>query len=434
MTTRSEMIRQLLRQGPTPVQQLIEKLGISQPTVSRALTVMGDDIVRIGAGPSIQYTLRDTRRGFSTVPIYRITCEGRVEPLGDLVPVYPDGFVMVRAGKPGLHSDGLPWWLFDMRPQGYLGRAWASKYAGELSLPTNPEHWADADVVRALLAHGHDAIGNLLIGEQARDRFLGMQEPTSVERATAFPVLALAASAGEAPGSSAGGEQPKFCTWTERGHVLVKFSAPDDNAVSERWRDLLLAEHLALKVLSVETEVFDFAGQRFLEIPRFDRIGLIGRVGVFSLRALDAEFVGNARAPWPVLVNRLVTQGHVHPDSAAATALLWAFGMLIGNTDMHHGNLSFINSNGRPYDLAPAYDMLPMGFAPRTGGAIVNSLRPASLSETIDGDTWREALGLAENFFAMASSCNRFSTSFTPCLEALRSHLDEAKARISRLG
>lgn len=434
MTTRSEMIRQLLRQGPTPVQQLIEKLGISQPTVSRALTVMGDDIVRIGAGPSIQYTLRDTRRGFSTVPIYRITCEGRVEPLGDLVPVYPDGFVMVRAGKPGLHSDGLPWWLFDMRPQGYLGRAWASKYAGELSLPTNPEHWAAADVVRALLAHGHDAIGNLLIGEQARDRFLGMQEPTSVERATAFPVLALAASAGEAPGSSAGGEQPKFCTWTERGHVLVKFSAPDDNAVSERWRDLLLAEHLALKVLSVETEVFDFAGQRFLEIPRFDRIGLIGRVGVFSLRALDAEFVGNARAPWPVLVNRLVTQGHVHPDSAAATALLWAFGMLIGNTDMHHGNLSFINSNGRPYDLAPAYDMLPMGFAPRTGGAIVNSLRPASLSETIDGDTWREALGLAENFFAMASSCNRFSTSFTPCLEALRSHLDEAKARISRLG
>lgn len=434
MTTRSEMIRQLLSQGPTPVQQLIEKLGISQPTVSRALSAMGDDVVRTGAGPSIQYTLRDARRGFSTVPVYRITHEGRVEPLGDLIPVYPDGFVMVRTGKPGLHSDGLPWWLFDMRPQGYLGRAWASKYAGELSLPTNPEHWADTDVIRALLAHGHDAIGNLLIGERARDRFLEMPEPTPVERATAFPMLALAASAGEAPGSSAGGEQPKFCTWTERGHVLVKFSAPDDNAVSERWRDLLLAEHLALRVLGVETEVFDFAGQRFLEIPRFDRVGLLGRVGVFSLRALDAEFVGKATASWPVLVNRLVAQGHVHPDAAAATALLWAFGILIGNTDMHHGNLSFIASKGRPYDLAPAYDMLPMGFAPRTGGAMVNALRPASLSETIDGDTWREALALAENVFAMASSCDRFSAGFAPCLEALRSHLDEAKVRISRLG
>lgn len=274
---------------------------------------------------------------------------------------------MVRAGKPGLHSDGLPWWLFDMRPQGYLGQAWASKYAAGFGLPTNPEHWTDAEVVRALLVQGHDAIGTLLIGEQARDRFLAMQDPTPVARATAFPMLALAAGAGEAPGSSAGGEQPKFCTFTEHGHVLVKFSALDDNPICERWRDLLLAEYLALKVPGVETAVFDCAGQRFLEIPRFDRIGLSGRVGIFSLRALDAEFVGNARASWPVLVNHLVAQGHVDAEAAATTALLWAFGTLTGNTDMHHGNLSFINSNGRPYGLAPAYDMLPMGFAPQNG-------------------------------------------------------------------
>lgn len=434
MTTRSEMIRQLLSQGPTSVQQLIEKLGVSQPTASRALSAMGDDVVRIGAGPSIQYALRDTRRGFSAMPIYRVTDTGRVEPLGDLIPVYPDGFVMVQTGKPGRHSDGLPWWLFDMRPQGYLGRAWAAKYAAGLGLPTNPEHWADTDVVRALLVHGHDAIGNLLIGEQARDRFLEMQEPTPVERATAFPMLALAAAAGEAPGSSAGGEQPKFCTWTERGHVLVKFSAPDDNAVSERWRDLLLAEHLALKVSGVETEVFDFAGQRFLEIPRFDRTGLLGRVGVFSLRALDAEFVGKARASWPVLVNSLVRHGHVHPEASALAARLWAFGTLIGNTDMHHGNLSLISNHGRPYDLAPPYDILPMGFAPRAGGAIVNELRPASLPDIVSADIWRDALGLAENFLSIANSCNRFSASFAPCLEALRQHLDEAKSRIARLG
>lgn len=232
---------------------------------------------------------------------------------------------MVQTDNVSLHSDGLPWWLFDMRPQGYLGRAWASTHAVGLGLAANPEQWSDADVVRALLAQGHDAIGNLLIGEQARDRFLEMPEPHPIDRATTYPALAVAAGAGEAPGSSAGGEQPKFCTYTERGHVLVKFSAPDDNPVSERWRDLLLAEHLALKVLGVKTEVFDFAGQRFLEIPRFDRIGQMGRVGVFSLRALDAEFVGNARASWPALVNSLITEGHVHPDAAVDTARLWAF-------------------------------------------------------------------------------------------------------------
>jgi hypothetical protein len=108
--------------------------------------------------------------------------------------------------------------------------------------------------------------------------------------------------------------------------------------------------------------------------------------------------------------------------------------MLIGNTDMHHGNLSFISSHGRPYHLAPAYDILPMGFAPKSGGEIVNTLRTATLLEVISGEIWQEALELAENFFALASDCSRFSANFGPCLAALRSHLDEARSRISRLG
>ncbi|MBK0034479.1 HipA domain-containing protein [Erwinia sp. S43] len=108
--------------------------------------------------------------------------------------------------------------------------------------------------------------------------------------------------------------------------------------------------------------------------------------------------------------------------------------MLIGNTDMHHGNLSFISDRGRPYHLAPAYDILPMGFAPRAGGAIVNELRAVSLPEIISRDTWQEALALAENFYAAASNCNRFSANFTPCLDVLRRHLNEASSRIARLG
>ncbi|MEA5169779.1 type II toxin-antitoxin system HipA family toxin YjjJ [Enterobacter sichuanensis] len=434
MINRSETLRQLLRQGPVSVRQLTDIMGISQPTVSRSMKALGDEVVRIGSGPSIHYVLRDAHRGFSSAPVYRITEEGTVKPLGKLVPVYPDGFVMEQTDNICLHSDGLPWWLFDMRPQGYLGRAYASRFSSELGLPPNPENWSDTDVIRALLAHGHDAVGNLLIGEQARNHFVEMPLPVAVDRATAYPSLAQAVSAGDVPGSSAGGEQPKFCTYTERGHVIVKFTAPDDNPVSERWRDLLLAEHLALRVLGVETAVFDFGGQRFLEIPRFDRTGPLGRKGLFSLRALEAEFVGRARETWPVLVNELAKQGCVHPDAVASTARLWAFGMLIGNTDMHHGNLSFISSHGRPYDLAPAYDMLPMGFAPKSGGALVNTLRPVTLIDAVAGEIWHEALELAERFYALASDCRRFSASFSPCLAALRSHLDEARSRISRLG
>ncbi len=434
MSRHSDSIRLLLGQGPMAARQIVERTGISQPTISRALAALGDEVVRIGSGSAIRYALRDTARGFASAPIFRVSDEGLIRALGTLVPVRPDGFVMVQADGVTLHSDGLPWWLFDMRPQGYLGRAYASAYAAALGLPANPEHWSDTEVIRALLAHGQDAVGNLLIGELARDRFIGMPAPFPVDRAADFPALARAAGAGETPGSSAGGEQPKFCAYSERGHVLVKFSAPDDNPVSERWRDLLLAEHLALSVLGVETEVFDFGGQRFLEVPRFDRVVQFGRIGVFSLRALDAEFVGDVSAPWPSLVSRLVADGHVHPDAVAGAALLWAFGTLIGNTDMHAGNLSFVSSHGRPYQLAPAYDVLPMGFAPGSGGAVVNTLPPASLSASVDGETWREALHLAELFFAMLSDCAGFSGRFSPCIEAIRQHIDEAACRIARLG
>lgn len=414
--------------------QLVEKAGISQPTVSRALAALGDQVVRIGAGSSIRYTLLDTSRGFASAPVFRVSDEGLLHQPGTLIPVHPEGFVMVQADGVTIHGDGLPWWLFDMRPQGYLGRAWASTHAAALGLPANPERWNDTEVIRALLAHGHDAIGNLLIGERARERFIGMPAPFPVDRAADYPALARAAGAGELAGSSAGGEQPKFCAYAARGHVLVKFSAADDNPVSERWRDLLLAEHLALSVLGVDSEVFDFGAQRFLEVPRFDRVGQFGRIGVFSLRALDAEFVGDVAAPWPSLVSRLAASGHVDADALTGAARLWAFGTLIGNSDMHAGNLSFVSRHGRPYQLAPAYDVLPMGFAPRSSGALVDTLAPASLSASVDGQTWREALALAEMFCAMVNDCTGFSGSFAPCIAALRRHIDEAASRIARLG
>jgi len=64
----------------------------------------------------------------------------------------------------------------------------------------------------------------------------------------------------------------------------------------------------------------------------------------------------------------LLTQGWVDRDAQAAMGRLHVFGRLIGNSDMHQGNLSFRLVDRGPLPLAPAYDMLPMSLAPsRTG-------------------------------------------------------------------
>lgn len=446
MSPHAETIRLRLSRGPLPARQLAEKIGISQPTVSRALAELGDEVVRIGAARSIHYALRDTMRGLPDIPVYRIDAAGRVHRLGVLVPVRLQGFVTRREDGAVLYSEDLPWWLADMRPQGYLGRALARRHAAELELPERLADWTAAHALRALLAYGHDVVGDLLLGDAARDRFIAgpVAGPISLdEKAEAYVRLSQEAVRGEVPGSSAGGEQPKFAAYamTPGGarHVLVKFSEPEPGPVTERWRDLLLAEHLALEtlgeagVLAARTRILDSQGQRFLEVERFDRIGALGRRGVFSLTALDAEFVGEGRGGWPSIAQRLAGENVIRREAAADACLLWAFGTLIGNSDMHGGNLSFMAGDERPYGIAPAYDMTPMAFQPRASGGLPDALPAANVQAGVPNDAWRRALVLAQAFLARLRAAD-FSRGFQPCLAALAGHLATAGASIGRLG
>lgn len=426
--------------------QLVEKLQLSQPTLSRAIAALGDEVVRLGAGPSIHYALRDRARGIGEAPVYRVSAEGILRELGTLIPVRPDGYVMVQSDEKTLHSESLPWWLYDMRPQGYLGRAYASRHAQMLGLPAALNEWNDTHALRALLAHGHDAIGNLLLGNAARDAFLantGQIAITEDQKQAAYTRRALEAASGDYPGSSAGGEQPKFLAYSETPsgprHVIVKFTAAEDHAVSQRWRDLLLAEHLALHTLhaanisAAQSRIVDAGTQRFLEVERFDRFGEFGRRAVFSLAALDAEFVGMGNAGWAPVAQALVQQGCVEASAGETAALLQAFGVLIGNTDMHAGNLSFVSEYGRPYQLAPAYDMLPMGFAPRSGGEIPASLSPARIHAYISHRVWHSAEQIARGYVTALREETGFSPAFQPCIEALATHIEAAAGVIARL-
>lgn len=447
MPTHAELLRLRLAAGPKSGTQMAKEMGISQPTATRALAAMGNEVMKIGQKKGSRYVLRDTGRGFGDVPVFRVDAEGKLKELGVLTPVRPDGFVFTQADGVQVHSDGLPWWLLDMRPQGYLGRAYATRYGAELGLPSTLKEWTDSHALRALVVHGHDLVGNLLLGPIARDKFIAASEPvclTLTEKAATYANLAMGASQGEAPGSSAGGEQPKFTAYADTGngpkHVIVKFSEKLDSPVSQRWRDLLLAEHLALTTLrqagvaAAQSAVVNFESQRFLEVERFDRVGSLGRKAVVSLAALDAEFVGAAHQPWPVVTQRLAAVGAISPEVAEATEVLWAFGVLIGNTDMHSGNLSFVSEQGRPYHLAPAYDMTPMAFAPSSSGKLPNTVPAVTLHASVRNDHWRTAQGMAKSYLAALRACPDFSAEFEGCVDALTAHINLAAGQIARLG
>jgi hypothetical protein len=450
-TDHSLAIRSLLASGPLTAREMAYKLGISQATVSRGIQSMGEQIVRFGSYRSIHYALRRPLLAVPEIPIYRVSPDGQVAPLGRLSPVQPSGYVMTNSDGSTAYSEGFPWWLDDMRPQGFLGRAFVAAQASRLGLPAWLGDWQEEHVLRALLNQpGNDAVGNLILSDAGREHFLQRPEPAALPAATLagrYAELARQAVAGEAPASSAGGEQPKFCTYAETTHgprhVLVKFSLAQtdaaDNPLAQRWRDLLLAEHHALTLLrehgiaAVATRILDHGQQRFLEVERFDRLGPHGRRGLISLAAMDAEFVGLGRGGWPAMTARLAADGHITPAAHQATCLLHAFGTLIGNTDMHPGNLSFVTDSGRPYALAPAYDMLPMAFAPRSSGELPGTLPAAGIAPRIDATQWRQALVLAEAYVTRLSQEAGFSLSFVECQAALASHLRIAAERIGRL-
>jgi hypothetical protein len=446
MASHSDRIALILAAGPASAQELGARLGVSQPTLSRALAGMSSGLVRIRTGRSFVYALRDGGRGFVEVPVYRVDTQGLVSQLGTLIPVRDDGFVMVEADGNTLHSEGLPWWMLDMRPQGFMGRAYAGLHAVPLGLPSSLQDWSDTHAVRALLAHGHDVTGNLLLGDLARERFLeapSRMPIASEDRPATYAHLSHSAIGDDQTWSSAGGEQPKFTAYAETRfglrHVIVKFTVVDDNPVSQRWRDLLLCEHHALEALlaagvaASRSTIIDRARQRFLEVERFDRVNERGRRGLLSLSALDNEFAGLATRAWPDVTLELSADGVITREAHAGACLLYAYGCLIGNTDMHHGNLAFLNTQGRPYEIAPAFDMLPMTFKPGSGGQITDTVRPVSLHSAVRPAAWRAALGMAQDFLLRIREDAALSANFAPCLTALEEHLKVMAQKISLL-
>jgi HipA-like C-terminal domain len=409
--------------------QLVQRLGCSQPSLSRLIRAAGTSVITLGKAKQTRYARNRPTGAEQPIAITQIDGQGVPQPCGNLHAIgLLAGSRTAWVSQRRLEVyEGLPWFIADMRPQGFIGRQFPSRVP-QLGLPTSVGDWSDNHVLAALCAAGADEPGDLVLGRAALDRYLQqpMLEPISQRRkASAYPQLASESAAQSHNPSSAGGEQSKFTAYVQTaggaGHVIVKFSPIGSDPVAQRWRDLLRAEHHALTVLAkhqastglqaAQAQLID-ADRLYLEVRRFDRIGARGRTGVVSLGAVDDVFVGQ-RHDWVQTAAKLQQLRMLHARDVQRIALLYAFGLLIHNTDMHFGNCALLHTGpgSAQFALAPSYDMLPMRFAPSTQG-----LRPVDIPTVHPNadvlPVWREASALAQEFWSCVRSDAAISRSF----------------------
>ncbi|MCG5497513.1 HipA domain-containing protein [Ectothiorhodospira variabilis] len=425
--TSDELLSRLRALGTASRAELATALGASAPTVYRRLrdAEARGKVVSFGRGPATRHALRGPlfNRADTTLPIHRVDPDGHVHPLAELVGL-DQGAMLVRPIQhgplPGLLLgeagtglfDDLPFFLQDLRPQGFLGRLNARALP---AFPDNPEHWSTDQIGAWLLDHAVDTPGDLLLGDAALDRWRACQP----ERATIddFPVLAQRVLSGGAPGSSVGGEQPKFAAQVAGHPVLVKFSPPDDgSAVAQRLRDLLVCEYLALTTLAehglavAESRLLERERRFFLESVRFDRTAQGGRLPALSLLAVDAEFCGIGRG-WSLGIQALARQGRVTDNTPTTVTLLQNFANWIENSDQHLGNLNLQPHPDGRLALAPVYDMLPMLHAPRPGEVPPTPVfKPPPAHGSIE--PWRQGGAMALDFWRRAAADDRISSDF----------------------
>jgi hypothetical protein len=431
-----ELFSRLQMTGPVSAADLAAGFRVDRSTVTRILGEMGSEIASFGATRRTRYALRrKVRETDATFPLYRIDAAGHAERRGSLEAYHGawrtswEGAAPAWAGHfadPEGLSAGLAGFMRGSAPQGFLGRAQVRRLAGGLQVPDDPVRWSDDDMVVFLHAAGEDMPGDWIVGDACLRRALALQVQPAAETTlaphqamTRYPELAARTVTDPLPGGWLGGEQPKFLatleeSGMERRPVLVKFSPPVSQGTGRRWADLLAMEWHALELLADAglaeraQRLIDAGGRRFLELSRFDRTTTGGRRGTISLAALDGGHSGT----WTERVLNLERIGMVNATAVRDTRRLQAFGELIGNTDLHAGNLAFRMTDALPFELTPAYDMLPMLWAPGPQGELMERTFAPQPPVPAAAEAWREMLSLAREFWNRVIADQRVSREF----------------------
>ena len=425
----SELLLQRLAGGTATAAELEQLVGQSQSQVSRLLRelIRRDAVVRIGSTRGARYArLRSVEGIGGRWPLRRVGDDGQVHDLGELHALAGTELYFESADSDfewtGV-TNGLPYFLQDQRPAGFLGRGVPRRFP-ELQLPQRVTDWSDDHYLRYLTQRGSDSVSDLILGDAALDDYLSLPRRrtrvAAAEREHRYPQLVSDVMEGAQPGSSAHGEHPKFGVLLDEGaasrHVLVKFSPPNATAIGQRWSDLLVAECIAQQVLAAagisaaRSRIHQFADRTYLEVDRFDRAGVEGRVGVSSLYAIDSSLYGKLDN-WTDSASRLARDRRIDAATFESVRLVSTFGSLIANTDRHFGNLAFFDQYDGRFRLAPVYDMLPMLFAPEHDQLAARSFAPPDPSSANLREYGR-ARELAEQFWRNCEQDARISEAF----------------------
>jgi len=397
-----------LRAGPMSAAQLVAALGVSQPTLSRTIQNLARSVTsfRIPGHRTPRYALlRELPQGLSArQQIYRYLGQGNVVSFAQ-VEFLSGGATLERMGHVTRLYEGLPPYMAFAAPSGFLGRQIAHEAAKAPGFPASLKDWNDDHRVVYLFTMGVNLPGNLVFGDVSLQMELDFRNlpPTPAERKLEDYVGMAAQLRGTVYGSSAGGEQPKFLALTEdTGHVIVKFAKR-----GSRMAELLPLEHLALRSLAEvgvpasRTQLLASDEHVFLEVQRFDRLGMTGRIGMLSAGAVDDEFFGK-RDSWPEFAARCEQEKHLSAEDARHVDTMAAFSELIGNSDRHFENISLlIREDGEYQGIAPAYDILPMRYASIGGGVDpdLTTIEPKVGTIGAKPEVWRRAHAAAERFW-----------------------------------
>lgn len=422
----------VLSEGVLPAADLRQRLGVSPATLMRMVRDV-PDIVRIGRGRATRYGLRQRWPNLdrSRFPLFRITATGVAVSAGELTTLAARQSVWLPIGEV---SDGLPIELADARPSGFLGRHFASTH-DDLRLPPRLTDWSEHHILSAMSRRGEDLPGNLIVGDESFARWQALEDVVATR--DDYPTLANRTIAGHPPGSSAGGERPKFGVLADGRPVLVKFAARGAAAdvVARRWCDLLVLEGVALDVIAstgisaASTRVVETPSHWFLESERFDRVGVRGRRAVSSLAAIHDDPADS----WARAATSLREAGRLTDEDARRLRWLDAFGALIGNTDRHQYNILFFTED-RILQLAPAFDHVSMLYAPTPDGQVPPRVFtvPIVTSDTLD--VWDDAQDAAREFWVRGSEDLRLSDDVRALCETNAQVLERNQRRITSSG